>query len=164
MENKNLLGILMVIFGLVLMAFPFITETVLSVLAGISFLILGIYFIMSGVGVFDSSKISSILNIIFGIFSFILGLFLMGNIILFNFIASFYIIVFGVLYIISGLSGVFTRVTPFGRGSSIVLLILGILTIVLGYFALIDPIFIAIILGVGLIIDGVAFLFAKSPE
>lgn len=48
MENKSVVGIVAIILGLIIMIFPFVSQFVLSIIAGIGILILGIYYIILG--------------------------------------------------------------------------------------------------------------------
>jgi uncharacterized membrane protein HdeD (DUF308 family) len=162
MENKNLIGILAIVLGLLLLVFPLLGEIVLSTFVSIVFLLIGIYFLGISFGEFSKNKVSAILNFIFGLITLILGLFLVGNVILFDILASFYFFVFGFLYIFSGILGIFSRISVFGRASSGIFIVLGILTLILGYLTLLNPLFIAIILGIGLVIDGIALILFKG--
>ena len=45
MDYQKILGIIAVIFGILIIAFPIVSELVLSVFAGVAFAFLGIYYI-----------------------------------------------------------------------------------------------------------------------
>lgn len=61
-----------------------------------------------------------------------------------------------VLFGISGILSKFERITL----TSIMILIMGIITIILGAFSINNPIYVAIIIGICLIIEGVALILS----
>lgn len=164
MENKNVIGILAIIFGLLIIIFPFMSQFVLAIIAGIGILILGIYFLIAGASMWSLSKVGSILYIIIGFLGMLAGIMLLGNIFLFDVLVSLYLYIVGFMLLFAGLVGVFTRSAMTTRASAGLMLLLGIITIILGYFALLSPIYVAIILGVSLIIDGIAILMGTYNE
>ena len=66
----------------------------------------------------------------------------------------------GIILIIFGIAGIYYRDYGPLRGSSIIMLILGLITVLLGYFSLLNPFYVSLILGISLIIDGIGFIFA----
>ncbi|MBZ9571161.1 DUF308 domain-containing protein [Methanobrevibacter sp. TMH8] len=156
MENKTIVGILAIIFGLLIMIFPFMSQFVLSVIAGIGLLILGIFFLIQGASLWTLTKAGSIAYIIIGFLGMLVGIMLLGNVLLFGVLISLYLYIAGFMLLFAGLVGIFTRSAMMTKASSALMLILGIITIVLGYFALLSPVYVAIILGISLVIDGIA--------
>ena len=61
-----------------------------------------------------------------------------------------------VLFGISGILSKFERITL----TSIMILIMGIITIILGAFSINNPVYVAIIIGICLIIEGVALILS----
>jgi hypothetical protein len=102
------------------------------------------------------SKLASLLHIIIGITAIFIGMNLFGNIILLDLLVAFYLLIFGFLILFVGLIGLFVRDHIINRGAAGLWVVLGIITILLGHFALLSPLFVAIILGIGLIVDGVS--------
>lgn len=164
MENKNIIGILAIIFGLLIMIFPFISQVVLAVMAGIGILIVGIYFLIGGASMWAYSKAGSIGYVIIGFLGMIVGIMLLGNVLLFDLLVSLYLYIAGFMLLFAGLVGIFTRSAMTTKASSVLMIVLGIITIILGYFALLSPIYVAIILGISLIIDGVAITMGTYDE
>ncbi|MCL2687349.1 MAG: DUF308 domain-containing protein [Methanobrevibacter sp.] len=158
MENKTIIGILAIIFGILIMVFPFISQEVLSAMAGIGILILGIYFLIAGPSVWSLSKAASILYIIIGILGLLAGIMLIGNVLLFGALVSLYLYITGVMLLFGGLIGLLARSDMMTKAAAVLMMILGIITIVLGYFALLSPIYVAIILGISLVIDGISMV------
>ena len=60
--------------------------------------------------------------------------------------------------IVFGITGLLSQMTRFSKFTSVLVLIMGILAIVLGAFSLNQPIYIAIIIGIVLIIEGIAMI------
>ncbi len=164
MENKTIVGILAIIFGLLIMIFPFISQLVLAVMAGIGILILGVYFIIAGANVWNYSKASSIVYIILGILGLIVGIMLLGNVLLFDLLVSLYFYIAGFMLLFAGIAGLISRTATITKGAAALMSILGIITLILGYFALLSPLYVAIILGISLIIDGIALAMGSYDE
>ncbi len=156
--NNALLGILAVILGILVLAFPLISVFTVSVLAGFGILFLGIWLLVQSFGVWDVSKGAAIANLIFGLFAIIIGIGLFGNILAFSFLASFWLFFAGFFLIISGISSLLTRTGTGGKGVGVLGVLLGILYIVLATFAW-NPFYLAMIIGIWLIIDGIALFF-----
>jgi len=164
MDNKIIVGILAIVFGLLILIFPFMSQVVLSVMSGIGILILGIYFLVAGANTWLFTKVGSILYVIIGFLGMLMGIMLLGNILLFGVLIGLYLYITGFMLLFAGLVGVFTRSSMMAKSSATLMLILGIITIVLGYFALLSPIYVAIILGLSLIIDGIAIAMGNCDE
>jgi uncharacterized membrane protein HdeD (DUF308 family) len=58
--------------------------------------------------------------------------------------------------------GIFSRPGAMAKLGSAVILILGILTVFLAAFSAAQPLFVAVLVGVGLIVDGVILVFVPS--
>lgn len=151
-----IMGILAVILGLLILIFPLMSQFVLSIISGIGILIFGIYMLVLGVNSWKFSRISSIVYIILGILGIIAGIMLLGNILLFDILVGFYLYIIGFMMLFAGILGLFARPIRITKAAAGLMALLGILTIILGYFALLGPIYVSIILGISLIIDGIA--------
>ncbi len=157
-----LMGIIAIILGIVVIAFPSISIFTFSVLAGIGILILGIWFLLKTFRVWEDSKAASIAYLILGLIAIVAGIGMMGNIYAFSFLASFIIYLAGFLLLFSGILTISTG-ERVGKGIGSMGVILGILTLIVGIFAL-NPYYLAIIIGIWLIFDGIGLFFVKSPE
>lgn len=155
MEQKSIIGILAIIFGILIMVFPFVGLTALSVIAGIAVLLFGVMLAVEGTHIWGESKAMSLAYIIFAVLALFLGIQLVGNPLLIVGLSALYFYIAGFFLIITGVFGIFSRDALMNRGSAGLIVILGILTIALGYLSLLNPIYLAIILGVGLVIDGI---------
>ena len=164
MENKMIVGILAIVFGILIMFFPIASQIVLAVIAGIGILIFGIYLLIVGANLWSLSKWTSVSYLILGILGLIVGLMLLGNVFLFDVLVGLYLYIIGFMLLFTGIIGLFSRASMMTKGAAGVMVILGILTVVLGYFALLSPLYVAIILGISLIIDGIAIVIGDFCE
>ncbi|MGZ7069006.1 MAG: DUF308 domain-containing protein [Methanobacterium sp.] len=162
-ERYMLMGILAIILGIVVIAFPYISIFTFSVLAGIGILILGIWFLLQTSRVWEDSKWASIAYLIFGIIAIVAGIGMMGNIYALSFLASFIIYLTGFFLLFSGILTLFTGTDTVGKGIGGIGVILGITYLIIGIFAL-NPYYLALLIGIWLIFDGIRLFFVKSPE
>lgn len=163
MTNNSLLGILAIILGILVMVFPLFSVFTVSVLAGLTVLLIGIWLLSLGFHAWGASKGMGIAYLILGILAIFVGLALFGNILALSFLASFWFYFGGFFLIIAGIMGFFAREHTVHKGSNALLVIMGILYIILGAYAL-DPYYLAIIIGIGLVIDGFVLLFVNPAD
>lgn len=160
MKNETIMGIIAFILGIIILIFPFASDLALSVVFGIAFIILGIYYFILGGYSWKLSKGMTATYIILAILSIICGGMIFFNVVVFDLFVSIYFYVFGFMLLISG----FVRLFQPGYKNSIAVLtiILGILTVFLGYFAMISYIYVAIIIGIGLIVNGFGLMIGDE--
>lgn len=162
-NDKNILiGILAIILGILVICFPLISVFTLSVLVGIGILFLGIWFLVQTFRIWEASKAASIAYLILGLIAIVAGIGMVGDILALSFLASFIIYIAGFFLLISGILTLFTGEGGAGKGIGGLGVILGILYIIIGMFAW-NPIYLAFLIGLWLIFDGVA-LFFVSPS
>jgi len=160
-ERNVLVGILAIILGLMVIAFPLISVFTFSVLAGLGILILGIWFLVQCFHVWESSKGVSIAYLILGIIAIIAGIGLVGNILALSFLASFILYLAGFFLLISGILTLFTGEGGSAKGVGAFGIVLGILYIILGLYAW-DPFYLALLIGLWLIISGIFHMFGMD--
>lgn len=152
MENKTIIGIIAIILGFIILIFPFASNFALSVVFGVAFIILGIYYFLASGHAWNISKGSTVAYIILGILSIICGYILLFNVMFFDLLVSVYLYVFGFMLIIFSIMRLLQN--GYNKGLAALNLILGIITVALGFFALLGPVYVAIIIGIALIVDG----------
>ncbi len=152
MENKTIIGIIAIILGFLMLVFPFASNLALSIVFGVSFIILGVYYFVACGSAWKISKAAAAAYIILGILALICGYLLLFNVLVFDLFVSIYLYVFGFMIIIGGFTRLFQP--GFSKGAAALNIILGIITLLLGFFAMFGPVYVAIIIGVALIIDG----------
>lgn len=153
---KILSGVLAIVLGIVVMAFPFFGLFTASVLAGFSILLIGIALLVFGVAEMSTSKSAGIAFSILGILVLIAGLGLFGNIAAFTVLASFWLYLSGLILVVSGIVHLFSK-SKYMRIAGIVGLILGVLYIMLGTFAM-NPQVLAVLIGIWLVLTGLTRL------
>lgn len=152
MENKTILGIIAIILGLLIMIFPFASQFALAVICGVAFIILGIYYFLACANVWDYSKGTVAAYIILGILSLICGFLIFANVLAFDVFVAVYLYIFGFMMIIAAIMRL--AQSGFNKGIAALNLILGIIMVILGFYALASPLYVAIIIGIALIVDG----------
>ncbi len=162
-EGNVLLGILAIILGLLVMIFPLFSVFTVSVLAGIGILFLGIWFLLQSFAVWDGSNGVSVVYLILGILAIIVGIGLFGNIFAFSFLVSLWLYIAGFFFILSGIMSLFAKEGTFGKGSGVLGVILGIMYIILAAYAW-NPYYLALLIGIWLIVDGIALFFINPSE
>ena len=161
MENKIIIGIIAIIFGIFIMIFPYVGLEISAILTGIGILILAIYFLIAGTSVWSTSKAASIVYVIIGIIGLFAGMMLIGNVPLFKVLVSFYLYITGFMLLIGGIAGLFSRSDMMVKASAVLMLILGVVTVVLGLIAFRNVYIVAIILGISLVIEGISLIVGK---
>ena len=163
-EGRNvLLGILAIILGIIVIAFPLFSVFTASVLAGFAIIFLGIWLLAQSFGIWGKSKASSIAFLILGLIAIVGGIGLFGSILAFSFLASIWLYFAGFFLIISGIMSFFTKEGTAGKGVGGIGIILGILYIILAAYAW-NPYYLALLIGIWLIIDGISLFFIKPSD
>lgn len=154
MKNA-VLGILAIILGLIVLAFPLAGLVAASVLTGFVVLMIAIWLLIVGGSQMEVSKSAGIMNVILGIIVLIVGIGLIFSPALFAFLAGFLLYLAGIFLIIAGIIALASR-NDFKNATWVGILgiILGILYIILGTLAF-DPIYLGVLIGVWLIISGI---------
>lgn len=161
-EGKNvLLGIFAIFLGLIIMAFPLISVFTVSVLAGFTLMILGIWLFVQSFETWDSSKAMSIAYLILGILAIIVGIGLFGRIVAFSIFAAIWIYIGGLFLVITGILSLFSDSSTASKGAGGLGIILGILYMILGMYAW-NPYYLALLIGLWLIIAGIMEFFKPS--
>ncbi len=161
--NNVLLGILAIILGILVIAFPLFSVFTASVLAGFAIIFLGIWLLAQSFGTWGASKAASIAFLILGLIAIVGGIGLFGSILAFSALASFWLYFAGFFLIISGIMSFFTKEGTTGKGVGGVGVILGILYIILASYAW-NPYYLALLIGIWLIIDGIALFFISPSD
>lgn len=151
-------GIFFIILGLICMLFPMFSAELISIIVGLSLIFFGIATAFLGYSFKDMRKEFAIAIIIIGILSFILGLLFIFYINAISFIVAFQFYIIGFIMILLGIMGLLSKVNRISNFTSILILLMGIVAIALAVFAGNNPIYLAIIIGIVLIIEGINYL------
>ena len=158
METGKIAGIVSIVLGLMFIVFPMFSSELVSAIVGVSLIFLGISIFLMGMTMHSYEMPFSIVAFAIGAITVLLGI---GFIFFFDalsFLVGFQFYIIGFIMIAFGITGLIPRFSKISAFSSIIVLIMGVVLIALGAFAVKEPIFIAIIIGVVLIIEGVSFL------
>ena len=158
MSFEKTSGLITIIVGLLLMIFPIFSSELISVIVGLSLIFFGLSVLVTGLRS-DTSN-SKTMMIVIGIVAIIFGILFLFFIDSLSFLVGLQFYIVGFIMIVFGLTGLFSKMSRVPAFSSILILVMGIVLIALGTFSLNQPIFIAIIIGVVLIIEGVLELMS----
>lgn len=164
MAGTNVLsGILAIILGILIMAFPLFSVFTLSVLTGFGLLLIGIWLLVMSFESWSSSKGMSIAALILGIIGIIVGIGLFGSIVAFSIFVSMVIYIGGIFIILAGIIALISGKGASGRWGGLLGIILGILYIIIGIYAL-NPLYLAWLIGIFLILSGIFQIFLPAAE
>ncbi|MGB8232848.1 MAG: DUF308 domain-containing protein [Methanobacterium sp.] len=159
MDRKNGSALILIVLGLIIIAFPVLGVVPFSVLTGLAVLFLGVGLITAGLTTLDENMAMGIVELTLGILAIILGIGFIFNPSFFSIVAAAFVFIAGIFLIISGIVAITTRV-----GGSIWT---GLITIVLGIVYLIvaiyvaNPLYLGLLIGLWLLISGILMLFQK---
>ena len=102
-------AIILIILGLIVMAFPLIGVVPAAVITGFLVLILGLGLLFGGIAEMGESVSLGILEVILGIIALVLGIGFIFNPALFSFVAGLIVWIVGIFLIIVGIVGIFTK-------------------------------------------------------
>lgn len=164
MDIKKLLGIFFIILGIIFAVYPIYSAQAVSWIAGICLIAFGFASIIDGFSVWSMMAHVSLLDILLGICAILLGLLFIYKIDALSFLVAyhFYLIAFVLIFI--GIFGIFFALDTLSRIVSVLVLILGIVTVYLAFASLAQPLYVAIIVGICLIMEGVLFLASGIAE
>jgi uncharacterized membrane protein HdeD (DUF308 family) len=163
-QNNMLLGILAIILGLAVIAFPLISVFLVTDIVAIGIIFIGVWLLTQSIVSWESSKALSIFALIVGILGIVVGIGLFGKILAFSILVGLVIYIGGFFLIISGLISLVSGTGNSGRAGGLLGIILGILYIIVGLYAF-NPLYLALLIGLWLIITGFFMIFTpQNPE
>ena len=162
MDSNKGMGLFSIILGLIFIIFPMISESLISIIIGFSLLFFGISAAYTG---WDMKKYANNmyanLFIAIGIIAAIFGFLFIFYIDALSFLIGIEFYLIGFILIIFGIAGLLSRAGTVSLLTSILVIVMGIIAIALAAFAMAQPIYIAIIIGIILIIEGLMILFIE---
>ena len=162
MDEYKTMGFLSIILGLVFMIFPMFSAELISIIVGLTLLFFGISAIFTGFNIRDGidNTFSNIL-IIIGVIVTILGFAFIFYIDALSFLVGLQFYILGFIMIFFGISGLISKMNGATLASSLVILIMGIISVVLAAFAMTQPVYIAVIIGIVLVAEGIILLISN---
>ena len=161
MEVNKGAGILSIVLGLIFILFPMFSSGLVSVIVGLSLLFFGISSVYLGYNMRNEFDLYSKTTIIIGIIAIIFGFLFIFYIDALSFLIAIQFYIVGFIMIIFGISGLISRMGSISTFTSILVLFMGIIAIALAAFSINQPVYIAIIIGIVLIIEGVALILSN---
>ena len=159
METTRMAGILSIVLGLIFIIFPMFSAGLVSVIVGLSLLFFGISAAFLGWNMRNEvENVSSLIILAIGILAIIFGFLFIFYIDALSFLIGLQFYIVGFIMIIFGIAGLLSNVSRTSIFSSVLVLIMGILAIGIAIFTIEQPIYIAIIIGIALIIEGIFLL------
>ncbi len=149
-------GLILIILGLIVIAFPLLGIIPFSLLLGFSVLFLGIGLLVAGLIGIRASTAMGIVELILGIIAIILGIGIIINPGLFSFLVALMIYVAGIFLIIVGIMAFFAKVG--NKWIGFVPIILGLIYIIIGSIVA-NPFYLGALIGLWLLITGIFMLF-----
>jgi membrane protein HdeD len=159
--QKMASALIMIILGLIVLAFPLLGLLPVTLITGFIVLILGIGLLLAGIMEMGESASLGIVQIIFGIIALILGIGFMVSPDLFAWVAGFIIWIAGLLLLIAGIVGIISK-TGGSRWNGVIAAIIGLIYIVIGNYISSDPKILGALIGLWLIITGIMMLVVKE--
>ncbi len=157
MNNNQIVGILSIILGLIFIVCPVFSTALASTFLGISFLLLGIFSIITGI--FGGTGMGG-LFILSGILAVIFGFIFATNIFAIPIIMALQFYIIGFLMILIGIAGLFSG-EQVSKVLSVLMIILAVIMIAIGALTIENPIIAPILLGISLIVEGVNLFILK---
>ncbi|WP_321422893.1 DUF308 domain-containing protein [uncultured Methanobacterium sp.] len=158
--QKNTLAIVLIILGIIVLAFPLLGLVPISILTGLGVAFLGIGLILAGFSDRVESSGLGLLEIVLGIIALVLGLGFILNPGLFSFVAGLIVYMAGLFLIIVGIVALFTKAGG-SRWNGVVAIIIGLIYLIFGYF-ISNPFYLGILIGLWLLITGIMMFFQKD--
>ena len=158
--QKTGTALVLIILGLIVLAFPLLGLIPLSLITGFLVLILGIGLLIGGIAQIGESAGSGILLIILGIIALILGIGFIFNPGLFSWLVGFIVWIVGLFLIIAGIIGIMSKAGG-SRWNGVVAVIIGVIYIIVGILIK-DPVILGALIGLWLLISGIVMLFMKE--
>jgi len=148
MVSNNLRGVLAITFGLILLVFPWFGLWTLAVILGIILIFVGLGLLVLGAFTYRASKPAGAVFLVLGILGLVAGIALFGNVGAFAAIAGLGLYLGGFILIVSGLVHVIWPRTRLSRPVGFVGILLGIVYLILGSYAM-DPRGLSVIMASG---------------
>lgn len=154
MKNKSI-GILAIILGIIIIAFPMIGVIGTSALFGLSTLLVSIIVLMIGVSIMDYNTLGAVTDYVVGVIMLIISLLIIFNPTYFASLAAIILYIAGIFIMVIGLIALINnRDAKYGFYIGISGIVLGIIYIIIGTYIK-DPLILGSLIGIWLIITGV---------
>jgi len=158
--QKNSLAIVLIILGIIVLAFPLLGLIPIAILTGLGVAFLGIGLLLAGFSDREENTGLGLLEIVLGIIALVLGLGFILNPGLFSFVAGLIVYMAGLFLVIVGVVALFTKAGG-SRWNGVIAIIIGLIYLILGYLVS-DPFYLGILIGLWLLLTGILTLIQKD--
>jgi len=159
MDKKIGSALILVVLGLIIIAFPVLGVVPFAILTGLAVLFLGVGLIAAGLTTLDDSRGMGVVELTLGVLALILGIGFIFNPSLFSFVAAVFVFIAGLFLIVSGIVALSTRVGG-NIWTGLIAIILGIIYLFVAVF-IANPFYLGLLIGLWLLITGIMMLFQK---
>lgn len=153
-------ALILIVLGLIIIAFPLLGVIPFSVLTGLAVLFLGVGLLAAGITSMGESRALGIVELTLGVLAIILGMGFIFNPSLFSFVAAVFVFIAGLFLIISGIVALATRIGG-NIWTGLIALILGIIYMIVAIYVA-NPLYLGILIGIWLLITGILTLLQKE--
>ena len=161
MDTRKILGILFIILGLLFIIYPMYSSAAVSWIAGICLICFGIAAIFDGFSVWSMMAHVSALDILIGICAILFGILFIYEIDALSFIVAYIFYLVAFVLICMGFFGIFFGINTTSRLTSLLILIVGIIAVYLAVYSIAQPLYVAILVGICLILEGLDLLLTN---
>ena len=159
MDKKIGSALVLIVLGVIIIAFPVLGVVPFAVLTGLAVLFLGVGLITAGLTTLDENRGMGAVELTLGVLAIILGIGFIFDPSLFSFVAAVFVFIAGLFLIVSGIVALSTRVGG-NLWTGLIAIILGIVYILVAVF-IANPFYLGLLIGLWLLITGIMMLFQK---
>lgn len=155
LDSMKLLGLILIILGILFVVYPLFSAAAVSMVAGICLIAFGVACVANGFSLWSVVTHTSLIEMILGFLLILLGFCFLVDLAALEILVSysFYLIAFILIFL--GILGLLSKASGISKWAAIFLLIIGVIFLLLAVFAITDPWFIAVLVGVCLMVRGV---------
>jgi uncharacterized membrane protein HdeD (DUF308 family) len=159
MDKKIGSALVLIVLGLIIIAFPVLGIIPFGILTGLAVLFLGVGLIAAGLTSLEENRAMGIVELTLGVLAIILGIGFIFNPSLFSFVAAVFVFIAGLFLIISGIVALSSRIGG-SIWTGLIAIILGIIYLIVAIF-IANPFYLGLLIGLWLLITGILMLFQK---
>lgn len=160
--TDTLRGIIAIMVSIFVIVSPYVKIYTLNESMGIGIAFLGLWMLILSYDVKDYSKNESIVYFLLFLMAIVTGIFIYGNIVLFEITLKFWLYLTGLIILISGIIAIFGN-EAIEKGAGVLGIILGAIFLILNFY-LNNNYYLALILSIWLMIVGVVQFFISYDE
>ncbi|MCR5026823.1 MAG: DUF308 domain-containing protein [Methanobrevibacter sp.] len=154
MDLEKTVSIIFMILGVIFIISPMFSAQLVSIIVGLSLLFFGIVSIVNAFSAYNMMTHISMVYLLVGFLAVIFAILFIFFIDIFSFLIGFSFYIIGFIMIAFGVIGLISE-SRLSKSSSLIILLVGIISILLAMFAIAKPEYVAMLIGLCLIIEGI---------